>query len=98
MKMNKKMQCIAKLLEFGMFGEFKEYILDNRLVTREYFGALGASNIVNKAKFIYSILHQAAKDEKLMLLDYEWQFLPNEYIKITCVSEQTGKKEFTYGY
>lgn len=96
--MNKKIQCIAKLLEFGMFGEFKEYILDNRLVTKEYFMTFGTSNIINKAKFLYNILHESAKEEKLMLVDYEWQFLPHEYIKVTCISEQTGKKEFTYGY
>jgi len=96
--MNKKIECFAKLIDEGMFLELKEYTLDNRLVTKGHFDIYGNSNIVNKAKLIYNILEQAVKDEKLMLLDYEWQYLPHEYIKIICVSEQTGKKEFTYGY
>lgn len=96
--MNKKMQCIVKLLEHGMFEEFKEYILDNKLVGKEVFDEAGGRPLITRAKLIYDTLHQSAEDERLMLLDYEWQFLPHEYIKITCVSEQTGKKEFTYGY
>ena len=96
--MNKKMECIQKLINEGMFLDFKEYVLDNRLVDKSHFEIYTTSNIINKAKVIYDILEQAHEDEKLLLLDYEWQYLPHEYIKLTCVSEQTGKKEFTYGY
>ena len=96
--MNKKMQCIAKLIEQGMYSEFVEYINDNKLDKNNDIFILGSSNMTNKAKLVYGILEEAAKDEKLMLLDYEWQYLPHEYIKITCVAERTGKKEFTYGY
>ena len=93
--MSKKLDCIKKLIEIGMYDEFKEYIVENKLAGEHEFKTLNRD--IEKARFIYETLGSAAKDNKLILLDFEWSFLPIELIKITCVTE-TGKKEFTYGY
>ena len=49
-----------------------------------------------RAEYIYSVLNQAVEDEKLQLLDFEWNLLPKEVIRIMCVTA-LEKKVFTYG-
>lgn len=91
----KELECINKLIHEDLYLDFKEYIVDNKLAKEEDFISLVKD--YEKAKFICYTLDQAVKNEKLILLDYEWSFLPIELIKVTCVTE-TEKREFTYGY
>ena len=95
MRKKKELECIHKLIYEDMYYEFQEYLIDNKIAKAEEF--VNLANDAEKARFICATLEQAAKDEKLILLDYEWAFLPIEIIKVTCVTE-TEKKEFTYGY
>ena len=90
----KELECINKLIHEDLYLDFKEYIIENKLAKEEDFSALHRDT--ERARFICSILDQAAKEDKLILLDYEWTLLPLEIIKVTCVTE-TEKREFTYG-
>jgi len=91
----KELECIHKLIYEGMYEEFKEYIIDNKLAKEEDFKLLNRDS--EKARFIGHTLDNAAKEEKLLLLDYEWSLLPLEIITITCIN-LTEKKEFKYGH
>jgi len=91
----KELECINKLIYEDLYEDFKEYILDNKLAKEEDFRLLARDT--ERARFVCYTLDQAAKAEKIILLDYEWTFLPIELIKVTCVTERE-KREFTYGH
>ncbi len=93
--MNKKIECIKRLLSHDRYYEFANWLVGQRLTNKDDMKDLSRDQ--EKAEFIYTILKTAEKEEKLILLDFEWALLPLETIKITCVTE-TEKKEFTYGY
>lgn len=90
----KEIECILRLVNSDMYLDLKEYIVENKLAAESDFK--GLTRDFEKATFICGVLDVAAKENKLILLDYEWVILPKEYIKITCVTE-TEKKEFTHG-
>jgi hypothetical protein len=88
--MKKKIACIERLLEIGLYDEFIHWLTDSSLVKEVQKDLL--SNYA-RAEYIYSILEKNAKDNKIILLDYDWVVLPVEIIKITCVTDRE-KKEF----
>ena len=93
--MNKKeIECIKRLIEKDVYLDLKDYIIDNKLAKEEDFAPLIRDQ--ERAIFICFTLEQALKDERLMLVDYEWTLLPLEFIKLTCVSPDE-KKEFIHG-
>jgi hypothetical protein len=90
----KELNCIAKLIDKELYLDFKEFLIDNKLASEDDFKDL--TRDFEKASFICATLTQAALEEKLILLDYEWVLLPKEYIKVTCITE-TERKEFAHG-
>lgn len=92
--MKKKIACIERLIEIGLYEEFIDWMLDSSLIKEMPKDLL--SNYA-KAEYIYSVLERSAKDNKLMLLDYDWIMLPVEIIKITCITDRE-KKEFCNNY
>ena len=93
--MNKKLECIKRLIDNDRFFEFTDWLVEHRLVKKDDF--IGLTRNKEKAEFIYNIFEQGMNNEMLQLVDYEWSLLPLELIKITCVTE-LEKKVFTYGY
>jgi hypothetical protein len=94
--MNKKVDCIKRMIENGlMYEELTSWLVDNKLLTHE----IVSSTIFPQyqAEIIYEALVKAEKDGKISLVYFEWVYLPIETIKLTCVTE-SEKKEFTYGY
>ena len=92
---NPKIQCIMRYLEKNGYDEIAEYLLSNKLAVSTDLRA--AVHLQERAELILVSLTKAQKEEKLLLLDFEWRILPMEQIKITCVSPRE-EKLFTYGY
>ena len=92
--MNKKIACIKRLIDNNRFYEFTEWLTEHKLMAKD--DAVELTRNQEKAEFVYTTLKKAEKDDKLILLDFEWTILPLETIKITCITETTHK-EFTYG-
>lgn len=44
---------------------------------------------------LFKLIEQANKYEKISLMDYEWQMLPTQRVKLTIVSS-SGVREFIY--
>lgn len=93
--MNNKQKCIQRYIELYGYSELKEYILVNKLA--ESFDANSKTRIPEQAEFLYITLLEAEKNEKLLLLSFEWKILPLEQIKITCISARE-ERFFTHGY
>lgn len=92
--MNKKIECIKRLIEKDRFYEFTEWLIEHKMISKD--DIVGLTRNQERAEFIYTTLKKAERDEKLILLDFEWTLLPLETIKITCITEIT-QREFTYG-
>ena len=52
-------------------------------------------NNSDKAKYLIELLEALKQKDKLLLLDYEWQLLPIERLKLTIITERVSK-EFVY--
>ena len=92
--MNKKIECIRKLVDNDMFYEFIDWFKEQKLIDK------GETDMLDRAKeraeFVYTVFLRAEEAEQVQLVDYEWTLLPLETIKILCITENE-KKEFTYG-
>jgi hypothetical protein len=69
------------------------FLKDQKLVND--FQVTALTNDSDKAKYIYNLLETLKKEDKLLLLDYEWSVLPVERLKLTIVTERTSR-EWTY--
>lgn len=92
--MNKRIECIKRLVDMGRFHEFIEWFLEHKLITSD--SVIGLDRTKERSEFIYAAMKRAEADNNLILLYFEWSLLPLETIKITCATA-TEKKEFTYG-
>lgn len=94
--MNKKVDCILRLLDKNeCYMDIAAWLIDQKLT--DIFTVRSYSRQQERAEFIYNTLVMAEKTEKLILLDFTWNILPIEQIKIICITERE-KKEFTYGF
>jgi len=91
--MNKKIECLTRLLDADMFYEFSEWLTDVKLSSTDTFTNISSNH--ERAEIIFTILTKAHKSGKLLLLDFEWVILPIEQIKVTCVTLSLVK-EFIY--
>jgi len=93
--MNRKVECIERLLEINhSYEEIGEWLADNKFTDQTVVYSLKRTS--ERAKFIYATMKKAAEDGKIILLYFEWALLPSESIKITCTT-LTEEKMFTYG-
>lgn len=93
--MNRKIECIERLLEINYsYEEMGEWLVENKFT--DYATVDSYKRTKEQAEFIYSTFRQLADDDKIILLYFEWSILPTESIKITCVTP-TEERLFTYG-
>jgi hypothetical protein len=57
----------------------------------------GIRSAPNKAKDLQAKLSNLSKEGKLQLLEYEWNLLPVERIKISIVTDRVSK-DFSYNF
>ena len=86
-----EIECLDKLLfHYGYYADLVNYLMDNKLMLHSEDDAIrkeGAS--INK--YLYEFLKKLQQEEKLQLLDFEWQMLPDERIKLTLVASMSSK-------
>ena len=73
--------------------EMINFLKEQRLINDFQVSAI--TNDSDKAKYLYNLLETLKKEDKLLLLDYEWSILPVERLKLTIVTERT-QREFYY--
>jgi hypothetical protein len=89
-----EVECIRRLITVGlMVEEWLDFLIEDKLLAKEDIAAFRLEN--DKALWIHTLLNKAKKDERVLLLDFEWSLLPIERIKVTLVT-QRNTKEFTY--
>ena len=94
--MNKKIECIKRLFKKNQaYHEICNWLLERDYVTELEVNSYSRNQ--ERAEFLHGILEKALTDKKFMLLDYEWQVLPIEQIKIYIVTEKE-EVSFTYGH
>lgn len=94
--MNKKIECIKRLFKKNRsYMEMCEFFIEQKLTTEMEVNSYTREE--ERARFLFNLLEKAEKDEKFQLVSYEWQVLPLELIKITCITEREVK-EFSYGH
>ena len=92
----REIECISRLFKLARcLEELVDFLMEEKI--------LSESDLVNfkleldKPKFLHTVMKQAVKDEKLILLSFDWVVLPVERIRIQLVTER-NKKELTYKY
>lgn len=92
---NKRLECIKRLLFLNnSYYEITDWLVANKLVTKE--NVIQCTRDQERAELILTSLKNGEQSEKLMLVTFEWQILPTEYIKIYIVTEQE-QVSFIYG-
>lgn len=90
----KEVECIQRLIDVAlMVEEWMDFLLENKLM--DISGIPTFQLEKNKALYIYNIISEGKKSEKVLLFDLEWAILPIERIKVTIVTTR-NTKEFVY--
>jgi hypothetical protein len=93
--MNKKIECIKRLIKKNnAYLEICEWLLERKLITDLQIES--HTRLDERAQLIFNILEEAVERPDFQMIDWEWQVLPLELIKITCITE-TEVKVFSYG-
>lgn len=94
--MIKKVECIKRLFKKNQsYYEICNWLLEQKLTTAQEVSEYTRDQ--ERAEFLYNKFEKEFKEERFMLLDYEWSVLPLEQIKITIVTERE-EKVFSYGH
>lgn len=95
-KANREIECLTRLDELiASYDAILEFLQQEDLLTRQEAIAMRSSSDV--AKMINIKLSTLSKTNKIQLLEYAWEVLPVERVKISIVTDRVSK-EFSYGY
>lgn len=93
--LNNKIECLKRLIRLGHHHDLVQWLVEYKILTLDELKANSRSE-QSTSELIYFALNKACKEEKILLLDYEWTILPKEYIKILIVTEKESQT-FNYG-
>jgi hypothetical protein len=82
------------MIDRGYYYEITEWLINYNFTSEEELRSFSRDS--EKSNFIYRKLKELEQRGDLLLLDFEWQFLPIEIIKITCTTKEE-QRLFTYG-
>ena len=94
---NRKISCILRFMEKSesFYSEILEFLIEERLMKKEE--RVGLDRPTERAKFLVDRLEFLLREEKVMLVDWEWNILPVERIRLLIVTDSL-QKDFTYGH
>ena len=96
--MNKKVEFFHKLFKLLQCRQdILEYLAEEKVIPEVAVQDILHQQHQTHASQIATILENALKEERLQLVSYEWNVLPNEQLCLTIVSDN-NKKEFKYGF
>lgn len=91
-----KLQFIERLLKLShCTDEMMQFLVNDKLLNDQEVQAI--RNAVDQPRLILSTLEGLKKQDKLLLLDFEWLLLPVERLKLTLITERE-KREFVYNF
>ena len=94
--MNKEQECLQRLFKLTTcYAEIVDFLFEEKLIDEATITALKAEH--DKVDFLYRILKQHEKTEKISLLSFYWIILPDERISINIVTDR-AVKDFNYRY
>lgn len=82
------------MIDKGYYYEITEWLINYNFIKQDDLKSLSRES--EKSNFIYRKLKELEQSGDLLLLDFEWQFLPIEIIKLTCTTKDE-QKLFTHG-
>ena len=82
--LSRKLGSLQDVVDFLLFEEIM-----TKLEYKEY------NSVPDKVRFIFDKLNEYRDAGKFQLLEYEWQILPVERIKLTVVTDKSNK-EFSW--
>jgi hypothetical protein len=96
-KTSRQIECLARIetVGIGVLDLIMEFLMAENLMNKEERRVMLAGSAVPKS--LHTFLANLSKEGKLQLLEYEWNLLPIERIKITVVTDRNSK-EFTYNH
>lgn len=95
-KTKREIECISRLQGLSLaIDDILGFLLSESMITKEQIKHLRSS--ADQAKMLHSYLLNLSKENRLQLLEYEWQVLPVERIKILLISDKNSK-EFSYNF
>lgn len=97
--MNRKsdeIKCLSRLDTLTpSYDAILDFLLGENLITKDEVKAYRSAADV--AKVLHTHLAATSKANKLQLLEYSWEILPVERIKILIVTDRNNK-EFSYNF
>jgi hypothetical protein len=87
-KINRELECILRCVELSSLEEPLAKLVDLELLPLDKAKAISLSSDPHKQ--IHKILTDARIAGAIQLLEYEWQILPKESIKITIVTDKAN--------
>ena len=94
--MTKKIDFLNRLFKLEhCYDDLIDSLLQEKIISQEQKNTLNLE--VNRSQFLYIIIKEAQKEEKILLANFDWEILPIERLKITLVTERTTI-EFSHNY
>ena len=94
--MRKKIEFLNRLFDtIKCRNDVLQFLKEEKLIDDNLMQAVLHEHHTQHAPRIAGMLDELQRADKLQLVDYEWQILPKELVKLTLVSK-TSKKDFTY--
>jgi len=95
-KTRREIECISRLQVLaGNVDNVLDFLMGESLITRDEVKVLRSSP--DAPKDIHKMLCRLGNDNKFQLLEYTWEILPVERIKIYIVTDRASQ-EFTYNF
>ena len=89
--MVKKIEFLNRLFKLAAcLEELIDFLRSEKLLTDHQLGTVKSES--DKAKYLYGILEDLKQQDRLLLLDYEWQILPIERLKLVLVTDRVSKE------
>lgn len=94
--MNRKVEFLERLFKLAScMEELIEFLKEEKLMNDHQIQTIKSET--EKSRLIYMVLENLRRDDKLLLLDYEWILLPVERLKLTIITER-NRRDFNYNF
>jgi len=93
-KKSRQIECLERLNQMAVsIDDILQFLVDEKIFAKDDIKTVKSSS--DHAKQVQALLSDLKRNERIQLLEYEWQVLPVERIKLLIVTDR-NQKEFTY--
>lgn len=88
--------CMKRLFKLtGCYEDVVQFLLEEKIIDQETLVHLSLET--DKIKELTHLLFRASKQEKLQLLQFDWEILPVERIRVKLVTDM-NTKEYVHNF